>query len=91
MSKKQFNINPDMLVQQMDGKTVVLDPESSKLFTLNQTCSKIISLLQKGLTTKQMAIRLMDEYQTSEKKALCDIESVIEQLKKEKVIVPYEA
>jgi len=62
------------------GEAVVLTPMYSKVFTFNETASRIWELLDGEPTVGEIVARLHREFQVSEEQARTDVESFVETL-----------
>lgn len=73
-----------------DG-AVVLDVETKKYFSLNDTGAAIWACIRDGLGADAMVAVLQREYDVSESDALAAVEALVEALESEHLIEPVES
>lgn len=78
--------NKDLIIQNLDDKTVIFDGEKSTLYTLNDTASLIFQKLKRGMPVEKIAAFLVKEYGIREETAKKDIETLIADLKKKNIL-----
>jgi len=82
----KYRINKGFIVQKLDSKTVIFDGEESVLYTFNQTASEIFKLIKKGLEEKEIVEKIVKKYRVKGEKAEKDLNDLIFDLKKKKII-----
>lgn len=80
-------LKKDLITQRNGSSTVIFDGEKSYLYTLNQTASEILRLIQKKKSSDEIAEVISKKYDISNYKALKDINQVITTLIKNKILV----
>jgi len=74
-----------MLVE-VAGEGVVVEPESGQMFRLNETGLFVYRLIQKGLSEKEIACRLSEEYDISSDDSLADVTEFVRELREKKYL-----
>ena len=77
---------PAVLHRRVDDKTILVDNESGKIFTLNRTGSRAWELLRDGITRQQLASRLSSEFDVGAADLEFELEAVLHQLEEEGLI-----
>jgi hypothetical protein len=82
-----YQIQKGLIIQKIDKETVIFDAEESVLYTLNETASEIFRLLKKGLKEKEIVLRKwVKKYEVKKERVEKDVEELVEELKKRKII-----
>ena len=81
-----YRHNPDTAWRRIEDESVVLDLKSSAYYSLNDTASVVWEALGEGLTPRQAAERLCEEFEEKPESVLRDVESVVDELIKERLI-----
>ncbi|HEY9478804.1 MAG TPA: PqqD family peptide modification chaperone [Gemmatimonadaceae bacterium] len=79
---------PDALFATLSDGAVVLDIQTKKYFSLNDTGARIWALMREGLAIDDMISVLLDEYDVSRSAASEAVSSLVESLASEKLIEP---
>lgn len=82
----KYRINKGFIVQKLDDKTVIFDGEESVLYTFNKTASEIFKMVKTGKEKKEIVARLVKKYSIKEDRAEKDVEELIGDLKKKKIL-----
>lgn len=82
----KYKINKGFIQQKLDDKIVIFDGEESVLYTFNETASFIFQKLKLGWHGKKIIEELVKKYQIKEKKAEKDVNELISDLLKGKII-----
>ena len=82
----KYKINKGFITQKLDDKTVIFDGEESMLYTFNETASYIFSKLKIGWEKEKIIGGLAKIYKVKEKKAEADLNDLIKDLLKKKII-----
>jgi len=82
----KYKINKGFIVQKLDDKTVIFDGEESVLYTFNETASFIFQKLKLGWDKEKIIEDLIKKYQIKEKRAEKDVNDLISDLLKKKII-----
>jgi len=82
----KYQIKKGIIKDKIDGKTVIFDGEASVLVNFNDTASEIFEALKKGKSDKDIYLSLSKKYQVPINKAKKDVDKLILQLKKSKII-----
>lgn len=87
ISKKQtFYLSQEVLAQEIDGESILLDMSSEKYFGLNDVGSQILSQIQKGSNLETITNHLLTIYNVEEKQLKIDIIELLQQLLDKKII-----
>lgn len=84
MSK--FKINKGFIEQKLGDKIVIFDGEESFLYTFNEAASFIFQKLKLGWDNKKIIDGLVKKYQIKEKRAERDVNELVSELAKKKII-----
>ena len=82
----RFNISSEVLSQEVNGETVLLDLEGESYFGLNEVGSRIWQLLKTENTVSEILSTLSDEYDVGQVQLENDIESLLADLGKAKLV-----
>ena len=85
MSKK-YTVSKGFIIQKIGNKSTLFDPESSVMYTLNETASYIFEKVKRGMAEKEIAGALMKKYDVSEQKAARDTKTLMKSLKRRGII-----
>jgi hypothetical protein len=83
---KNYKISKGFIVQKLGAKTVIFDGEESVLYTFNETASFVFQKLKRGWEEEKIIKRLVKKYQIKEKRAEKDVNELICDLLKKKII-----
>ena len=75
-----FNVSDDVLSQEVNGETVLLDLEGESYFGLNEVGTRIWQLFQSGQTVAEMLNTLSDEYDVSLEQLESDVGKLLDKL-----------
>jgi hypothetical protein len=75
-----FNISDEVLSQEVNGETVLLDLEGESYFGLNEVGTRIWQLLKEGLNVGLVLDALDDEYDVGREQLEGDVEELLESL-----------
>ena len=78
----RFNISSEVLSQEVNGETVLLDLEGESYFGLNEVATRIWQLMQSGQCVQGILNTLDDEYDVDHGQMECDLEELLDKLKK---------
>lgn len=82
----KYKINKGFIQQKLDDKMVIFDGEESVLYTFNETASFIFQKLKLGWDNKKIIDGLVKKHQIKEKRAEKDVNELISDLLKKKII-----
>jgi hypothetical protein len=82
----KYKINKGLITEKLDDKTVIFDGDESVLYTFNETASYIFKKLKQGKNEKEIISLLVKRYKITEEKAKKDLEDLLADLKKKKII-----
>ena len=86
-SEDQFQPCSSVVYTQLDGsEAALLDLETKRFYSLNETGSRIWHLLQEGMFPENIAETLQEEYDTDQKKAMICVLEFLEELAEQKLI-----
>jgi len=77
-----IEISSEVLTQELDGETVILDLKSESYFGLDEVGTRIWQLLQEQKDLQTITANMLDEYDVEEKQLEEDIQTLISQLDK---------
>lgn len=73
--------------RKLEGKVVILDTSSGEYYVLNETASLIWERLLSHQEPQEICQRLIQEYETSEERALQDMKELIQRLRADGLLV----
>ena len=76
----RFKISDEVLSQEVNGETVLLDLEGESYFGLNEVGTRIWQLLQADITIEEALDTLTGEYDVSRVQLECDVGALLDQL-----------
>ena len=77
---------PNALAKQLEGSVVILNPESGEYYSLDDVGARIWELLDGTRTTDDIVEVICAEYEAGETKVRADVESLLADLRAEKLI-----
>jgi hypothetical protein len=81
-----YKVNKGLVIQKLDDKTVIFDGEKSALYTLNETASVIFQKLKIKWPVEKIVAYLVKEYSVKDASAQKDVETLISDLTKKKIL-----
>ena len=78
----------DALFATLSDGAVVLDIQTKKYFSLNDTGARVWALIREGLPVEEIISALLEEYDVSRAAACQAVTSLVESLAAEKLIEP---
>lgn len=84
----RYRPTSDALFATLSDGAVVLDIQTKKYFSLNDTGARVWALIREGITTENIVSVLLDEYDVSRASAEEAVESLVGALTSEKLIEP---
>lgn len=85
---KNYTVSPDVLSQEVDGETVLLDMQGESYFGLNKVGTRVWQLLQQQQKSLQIYDTIQKEYNVGADQLKNDIQLILEDLLQEGLIVP---
>ncbi len=82
-----YKIKKGFIIQKIDDKTVLFDGDKSILYTFNETASYIFQKIKSKWDEKKIINALVKRYKVTEKRAEKDVQELIGELKKKKILV----
>ncbi len=79
-NKVQFRISDEVVSQEIDGETVLLDMQGEEYFGLNEVGTRVWQLLQQPSTIDILFSTMIKEYAVNEKELRGDLNDIIQQL-----------
>jgi hypothetical protein len=76
----RFTISDEVLSQEVNGETVLLDLEGESYFGLNEVGTRIWQLLQSEQTVAEALNTLSDEYDVSREQLEIDVSELLDKL-----------
>lgn len=76
----RFNISKEVLSQELNGETVLLDLQGESYFGLNEVGTRIWQLIQSGQTVDETLSTLSDEYDVSRLQLESDVSELLDKL-----------
>jgi len=76
----RFNISDEVLSQEVNGETVLLDLEGESYFGLNEVGTRIWQLLQSESTVIELLDTLADEYDVGQEQLESDVGELLAKL-----------
>ncbi len=77
ISKEQiFQLSKEVLSQEIDGESILLDIKSENYFGLNDVGSRVIEILQSGNNINNVTVILLEEFNVGREeleKDICDL------------------
>lgn len=78
--KQTFHISPDVLSQEIDTETVLLDMKHENYFGLNDVGSRVLKILAKGANLDTLITTLLEEYDVEQNQLEEDITELLQEL-----------
>ena len=80
LTTDRFNISKEVLSQEVNGETVLLDLEGETYFGLNDVGTRIWQLLQAEQTVDEMLSALSEEYDVGREQLETDVDELLGKL-----------
>jgi hypothetical protein len=77
----------DVVKQETDGETVLLDLRSSTYFVVNETGTCLLPLLLDGAERQELLQTLLETFDVEEEQAEADLDQFVEDLRRQDLIV----
>jgi hypothetical protein len=84
--KKAYTINTEFIKQELDNQTTLFDPNTSTLYTLNETASYIFQLLEEKKEPAYILQKLITEYNISLARAEKDLNKTLKDFLTQNII-----
>lgn len=75
-----FQVSPDVLEQELDGETVLLDLRSDNYFGLDEVGTRVWQLLRDGKDSEAIVARMVDEFDVEIGQLRQDLEALLGEL-----------
>ena len=82
----KYKLNKGFIKQKIDGEIVIFDVDTSTLFTLNESAAYVFNRLSKGMDEEGIIKLMIRRYGISKEKAEKDLNGVISDFEKKKII-----
>jgi hypothetical protein len=76
----EIRISKDVLAQELEGETVILDLASESYFGLNEVGTRIWALVEEGQSREAVVDTLVDEYDVERDVLEKDVSELLDQL-----------
>lgn len=86
--KNYYQKNPSVVCTELDDGGILLDLDTKYYYTLNQTGLWIWQLMEELKSSSEIAKILTVEYEVDEHRAMASVVRIMEELEKEKLILP---
>jgi len=83
---QKIEISSEVLTQEVDGETVILDLKSESYFGLDEIGTRIWQLLQEQEDIETITETMLNEYDVEEEKLEKDIQNLLTQLNKAGIV-----
>lgn len=78
--KQRVFVSPQVLCQEVNGETVLLDLGSEFYFGLDQTGTRVFQLLQSGLSLHELIEKMLEEFDVDRNTLELDVKALSDQL-----------
>ncbi len=78
--EQNYKLSKEVLNQEIDGESVLLDMKSENYFGLNDVGSHVLEMLQNGASLENLVYRLLEIYNVEENQLESDIAELLQQL-----------
>jgi len=82
----KYKINKGFIVEKIEGKTIIYDEKKSVLYTFNETASYIFKKIKQGKEKEEIIELIIKRYNITKKRADKDVENLISELLKNKIV-----
>ncbi len=83
---QKIEISSEVLTQEVDGETVILDLKSESYFGLDEVGTRIWQLLQEQEDIQTITATMLNEYDVKEEQLEKDIQNLLTQLNKAGIV-----
>lgn len=77
----------DVVQQESDGETVLLDLHSSTYFVLNESGTCLLPLLLRGAERRELLSALIETFDVEQEQAEADLDRFVEDLREQDLLV----
>lgn len=77
----------EVVKQETDGETVLLDLRSSTYFVVNETGTCLLPLLLRGVDRQELLNMVLESFDVGEEQAEADLDRFVEELRQQDLIV----
>ena len=85
---QKFQLSPEVLCQEIDGESVLLDMKSENYFGLNDVGSSMLEALKTGTDLDTLVKALLELYDVEKQQLEADIIALLQQLLDAGLILP---
>jgi hypothetical protein len=85
--KNPYILQKGIVIQKNEGEISIFDPDNSYLFTMNETAAFIFERIKKGMSGNEICKQLTTIYDITSAVAEKDVNTLIEKLKKYKILL----
>ena len=86
MENKHIKMSDSVEFKIIDDETIILEPESSNFFRLNDTGTEVWKLADGKMSIGEIARKITEMFEISKEEALKDVVSIVKELEKNKLI-----
>tara|TARA_B100000242_G_scaffold293273_1_gene270875 strand:- start:1134 stop:1394 length:261 start_codon:yes stop_codon:yes gene_type:complete len=83
---KKIKLREDIIIEDLDGKLIVLSMDKGVFFEINESGNEIIKLIKLGLDYKNIIEEFKKNYGMSHKDAESDVKKFLNQLKRRSIL-----
>ncbi|HEY9450879.1 MAG TPA: PqqD family protein [Gemmatimonadaceae bacterium] len=84
----RYRLAPDALFATLSDGAVVLDIQSKRYYSLNDTGARVWAFIREGLSAAEMVAAIVNEYEVEESDARAAIEALLQSLAAQQLIEP---
>lgn len=77
--KQRFTLSPDVLSQNIDDETVLLDMKSENYFGINEVGGRVLEILKGGANLEDIVEVLLTEYDVKKEELERDVSTYLQQ------------
>lgn len=83
---KLYKPNSEFLIQSDEDTVTIFDPETSQLYTLNETAQYIFNCIQKKMYRAEIVNKIVKAYNVTAREAELEVNKTVDYFLKEKII-----
>lgn len=85
---QQFRINPDIILQDVDGQTILLNPDTGQVFGLDRVSTRVWELVEEKSDLGAIKAQMLEDFDVDEVQLSKDLDVYMSQLLELELVLP---
>ena len=78
--------NPDILFREIEGESVLLDPDQGTYYTLNETGTAVWNLIEEPTPVTGLIATLLEQYEVTPEQAKSEVDKLLQDLQEHRLV-----